>query len=190
MPWDETELWLDGRRIAGGASIFQPEWSPAGDLHFISDQTGWWNLYRYRAGKIEALLEMPAEFGVPQWNFGLSTYAFLADGRIACAFNECGQWRLGIFDGQLHRLDLPYTEISSVRAAGTTLAFIGASPTEPAAVIRLTGSQSEVVRRSTTIALGARTDSASTASGASSMSTTAARLPRLWLPPAKPIHGG
>ena len=156
MPWDETELWLDGRRITGGASIFQPEWSPAGDLHFISDQSGWWNLYRYRAGKIEALLEMPAEFGVPQWNFGLSTYAFLADGRIACAFNECGQWRLGIFDGQLHRLDLPYTEISSVRAAGTTLAFIGASPTEPAAVIRLTGSQSEVVRRSTTIALDAQ----------------------------------
>ena len=156
MPWDQTELWLDGRPIAGGASIFQPEWSPTGDLHFISDQSGWWNLYRCRAGKIESLLEMPAEFGAPQWNFGMSTYAFLADGRIACAFNECGQWRLGIFDGQLHRLDLPYTEISSVRAAGNTIAFIGASPTEPAAVVRLTGPQPETVRRSTTITLDAR----------------------------------
>ena len=156
MPWDETELWLDGRPIAGGASIFQPTWSPAGELHFISDQSGWWNLYRYRSGQIEPLLEMPAEFGAPQWNFGMSTYAFLADGRIACAYNECGQWRIGIFDGELHRLDLPYTEISSVRAAGNTIAFIGASPTEPAAVVRLTGPQPETVRRSTTITLDAR----------------------------------
>ena len=175
MPWDETELWLDGQLIAGGASIFQPEWSPTGELHFISDQTGWWNLYRYRAGKIESLLEMPAEFGAPQWNFGMSTYAFLADGRIVCAFNERGQWRLGIFDGQLHPLDLPYTEISSVRAAGNTIAFIAASPTEPAAVVRLdfVGAPSQarpvsashpdggsdnltVVRRSTTVALDAR----------------------------------
>jgi len=137
MPWDETELWLDGRRIAGGASIFQPEWSPAGELHFISDQTGWWNLYRSRAGQIEHLLDLAAEFGAPQWSFGMSTYAFLADGRIVCAFNERGQWRLGIFDGRLHKLDLPYTEISSVRAAGNTVAFIAASPTEPPAVVRL-----------------------------------------------------
>ena len=156
MPWDETELWLDGRRIAGGASIFQPEFSPAGELHFISDQTGWWNLYRYRAGQIEHLLDLSAEFGAPQWSFGMSTYAFLADGRIACAFNEAGQWRLGIFDGQFRRLDLPYTEISSVRAAGNSIAFIGASPTEPPAVVRLTGDKLDVVRRSNNGALDAR----------------------------------
>ena len=156
MPWDKTELWLDGRRIAGGASIFQPEFSPAGELHFISDQTGWWNLYRYRAGQIEHLLDLSAEFGAPQWSFGMSTYAFLADGRIACAFNEAGQWRLGIFDGQFRRLDLPYTEISSVRAAGNSIAFIGASPTEPPAVVRLTGDKLDVVRRSNNGALDAR----------------------------------
>ena len=141
----------------------------------VSDQTGWWNLYRYRAGKIEHLLALPAEFGAPQWVFGMSTYAFLADGRIACAFNEHGQWRLGFFDGQLHRLDLPYTEISNVRAAGNSIAFIGASPTEPPAVVRLdfvgapfqarpvAASHPEgcsynltVVRRSTTVTLDAR----------------------------------
>ena len=57
MPWDGTELWVgelgtDGflavpREIAGSAdeSIFQPEWSPDGS-DFVSDRTGWWNLYR------------------------------------------------------------------------------------------------------------------------------------------------
>ena len=58
MPWDGTELWLAGvaedgtltdhRLVAGGPdeSIFQPDWSPDGVLHFISDRSGWWNLYR------------------------------------------------------------------------------------------------------------------------------------------------
>ncbi len=58
MPWDGTELWsapvgADGslgakKKVAGGVdeSIFQPEWSPTGELYFVSDRTGWWNLYR------------------------------------------------------------------------------------------------------------------------------------------------
>ena len=63
MPWDGNELFVgdlaaDGtlgnvRAVAGRAgeeSIFQPAWSPAGDLHFASDRTGWWNLYRERDG--------------------------------------------------------------------------------------------------------------------------------------------
>jgi hypothetical protein len=61
MPWVATEAWVgdilpDGtignpRRVAGGPdeSVFQPEWSPHGDLHFVSDRdSGWWNLYRAR----------------------------------------------------------------------------------------------------------------------------------------------
>lgn len=70
MPWDSTELWSgelgkDGSlgeivRVAGGPdeSIVQPEWSPSSILHFVSDRTGWWNLYRLRDGKIEPLHDM------------------------------------------------------------------------------------------------------------------------------------
>ena len=58
MPWDGTELWVaemdangaigPAQRMAGGPreSIFQPVWSPDGALFFVSDRTGWWNLYR------------------------------------------------------------------------------------------------------------------------------------------------
>ena len=58
MPWDGCELWVgeldrDGHvtsshRIAGSEneSVLQPEWSPRGELYFISDRSGWWNLYR------------------------------------------------------------------------------------------------------------------------------------------------
>ena len=89
MPWAATEAWVgdltpDGeiahaRRVVGGPgeSVFQPEWSPRGELHFVSDRgAGWWNLYRERSGAIEPLAPIDAEFGRPQWQFGMSTYAF------------------------------------------------------------------------------------------------------------------
>ena len=97
MPWDGCELWVadlapDGslsheRHVAGvdgEESIWQPGWSPSGELHFVSDRTGWWNLYRVRGDAPEPLHPAEAEFGWPQWVFGGSTYAFLDDGRIAC----------------------------------------------------------------------------------------------------------
>ena len=31
---------------AASESLVQPEWSPDGELHFVSDRSGWWNLYR------------------------------------------------------------------------------------------------------------------------------------------------
>jgi dienelactone hydrolase len=91
MPWNGTTLYLadigaDGapvgtQVIAGGQaeSIFQPEWSPDGDqIVFVSDRTGWWNVYAYElaTGTTRSLCPMQAEFGVPQWNFGMSMFAF------------------------------------------------------------------------------------------------------------------
>ena len=69
------------RLVAGGPAeaIVQPEWSPDGVLHFSSDRTGWWNLYR---GDGEPVTALEAEIGGPLWVFGESWYAFLDDGRI------------------------------------------------------------------------------------------------------------
>src|SRR5271165_411009 len=100
MPWIGCELWVgeiaaDGlvsgtRRIAGGddESIFQPEWSPDGSLYFVSDRTQggiagrWWNLFRVAGDALTGspaigpVWRLAAEFGRPQWNFRMSTYAF------------------------------------------------------------------------------------------------------------------
>ncbi|MGH8884274.1 MAG: S9 family peptidase [Egibacteraceae bacterium] len=167
MPWDGSELWQarlrpDGtldepRLVAGGPreSIFQPTWSPDGVLHFVSDRTGWWNLYRVTGVGVEPIAPAEAEFGMPQWVFGMSTYAFLDDGRIACAATERGITRLGIVeDGLLRPLDLPYTAYVSLRGRGQRLAFVAASPAQPSAVIRLDGTWSpEVMARSLTLDL-------------------------------------
>ncbi|CAA9462818.1 MAG: Prolyl oligopeptidase family protein [uncultured Rubrobacteraceae bacterium] len=166
MPWDGTELWTAGlgedgapvgaERVEGGPdeSVFQPEWSPDGTLHFVSDRTGWWNLYRLRAGAVEPLCPMEAEFGLPGWAFGMSTYAFLSPTRIACASIERGVFRLGVLDtetGELAEAETPYSVISFLRSDPATggLLFIAGSPTESSAVVRLdTGTgEREVVRR-------------------------------------------
>jgi dipeptidyl aminopeptidase/acylaminoacyl peptidase len=171
MPWDGTELRVaafdatagrlraDPRAVAGGAeeSVFQPEWSPDGALHFASDRSGWWNLYRASAdgGEAVALAPMDAEFGLPQWLFNLSTYAFMPDGRIACLYGRGPVWRLGLLEpetGRLTPLELPFTSFFPARLrslAGGRLAAVASSSTEPVAVVVIdpAGGAVEVVRR-------------------------------------------
>ena len=165
MPWDGTELWvadlgpdarLGGRRrVAGGRdeSIFQPGFSPEGVLHFISDRTGWWNLYAEQEGEIRALAPMEAEFGVPQWVFGLSTYAF-ASGSVVCLVGGSDGTRLCRLgtDGSCVDLGLAYRSFSpaSLCSSGSRLAFIAGGPRQGAAVVvsDLGSGTEQVVRRS------------------------------------------
>ncbi len=156
------------RRVAGGESesIFHPLWSPAGVLHFVSDRGGWWNLYRVKAGEqffaaagagggggageragggpdgigVEALCPMEAEFGQPQWGFGMSTYGFVAETRVVCAFVEGGVSRLGVLDTnakRLRRVEVPFEEINYVRGSARTgrAVFRAGSPTRGVSVV-------------------------------------------------------
>lgn len=153
MPWDGTELWRgkfgeDGlletsQKVAGGSneSIFQPEWSPDGVLYFVSDRSGWWNLYRMnQAGIIEPLHEMEAEFGMPQWGFGMSSYAFESSKRIVCTYIEKGISHLGLIDTRAKEFEViesSYTDIRYVRASDGQVVMRAASPTEPASIVRV-----------------------------------------------------
>jgi dipeptidyl aminopeptidase/acylaminoacyl peptidase len=151
MPWDATDLKVaelgagavvgPPTTVAGGPeeSIFQPAWSPDGVLHFVSDRSGWWNLYRLAGAKVEALAPMEEEVGSPQWVFGLSRYAFLPGGRVALVHGRGPLQRLGVLapDGTLTDLDLPFTSYSppQLRTVGDRLACVAGSATRPAAVV-------------------------------------------------------
>ena len=172
MPWDGAELWVgeisaDGsldrtERVAGGVdeSIFQPEWSPDGTLYFASDRTGWWNLYRCHAGTVELLCEMEAEFGRPQWIFGMSTYRFVAANQIICTYTRDGIWYLASLDTVTRRLDqieTPYTSIANLQAIPGGILFNASSATESASIVRLdlATRQFEVVCRPSEIEIDA-----------------------------------
>ncbi len=152
LPWDGTELWVAevkadgslgrGQRVAGGPdeSIFQPAWSPECVLYFVSDRTGWWNLYRRQDGSVEPLCPMEAEFGLPQWVFGMSTYGVAPAGRLICSYAHQGQSHLASLDlarGQLEAIEIPYTLVSTLRVAPGWAVFTAGSPTEHPALVRL-----------------------------------------------------
>src|SRR5215210_6518674 len=166
MPWDGTQLMVcdldveglpeNALQVAGGQneSIFQPEWSLDGTLHFVSDRTGWWNLYRRRDGRTELLCEREAEFGLPQWAFGMSTYAFVSPERIVCSYGEGGSSHLALLDTEsreLEPVETPYSGISYVHADEATgdVVFRGSSSAETACIVRLDASTGhhEILRR-------------------------------------------
>jgi dipeptidyl aminopeptidase/acylaminoacyl peptidase len=161
MPWTGTTLYLcdldcaglpkgDPIAIAGGAaeSIFQPEWALNGlSLYFVSDRTGWWNLYVYDLKKksSRALVQRAAEFGQAQWLFGMSTYAPLGRSQLVASYIEKGLGRLALIDAATgaftdlsRKFDLPYTEFFSVRSDGLErILFRAGAPDIPASIVLL-----------------------------------------------------
>ncbi len=173
MPWNGTELWrgdflTDGsignrERVAGGPmeSIYQPEWFPSGILYFVSDRNGWWNLYRQDGrGSVESVIEMEAEFGTPQWIFGLSNYAFIDAETIACTYTQRGFSKLGKIDittCKLQAVASSYTDITFVRMGSGKAVFRAGSPSDPPAIVswNLANDEFTVLRRSNNLGIDA-----------------------------------
>jgi dipeptidyl aminopeptidase/acylaminoacyl peptidase len=174
MPWDGTELWraelllpgeesvaaanmgtgrprLESRqKVAGGPneSVVEPSWDAAGRLHFVSDRSGWWNIYRCDertdaegaggTGQMHPLHTLEAEFAKPHWVFGDRHYDHLADGRIAAIYGIDGIDHLGIIDartGSLRELSTGLTSMGYLCAAGDSLYLVAGGPRSGNAVI-------------------------------------------------------
>lgn len=168
MPWDGTRLYIatfrdDGTLgsiewIAGGAeeSVLQPLWSPDGRLHFISDASGWWNLYRHSGTANESIFPKEAEFAGPPWVFGLSNYGFESADALLCVYSEAGKAQLTWLETRslkTERIETPYTSIRYLQVAGDRAVFVGGSPTVPSVIAQLdlaTG-RTETLRASSTL---------------------------------------
>jgi dipeptidyl aminopeptidase/acylaminoacyl peptidase len=160
MPWDSTELYVadfpaitNVVQTAGGPgeSVTQPRWSPSGVLHYVSDRTGWWNLYDESGA---ALCPMEAEFAEPDWVFGNTSYGFGADGALVATWSGDGRGQLGLVHaGRAEPWSLPFTDYSYLAPAGSAVFAIAASPSHPAAVVRLSSDGVEVIKASRQVTL-------------------------------------
>jgi dipeptidyl aminopeptidase/acylaminoacyl peptidase len=163
MPWDGTELWTadlelgahaapavrNVRLVAGGPteSIFQPGWLPDQSIVYVSDRSGWWNLYRAEVRtsslgglRVDSLCPRAAEFGGPLWGLGAATWACLDERRLAVAYAVLGRWRLAALDlttGAISDIDTPMAPAGSMGACHGDAVFLGHSPREPEAVVRV-----------------------------------------------------
>lgn len=170
MQWDGSTLWLADRDengklknvkpIAGGLdeSICQIQWSPNGILHFVSDKTGFWNLYRYQNEENENLCPMEAEFGVPPWVFGRPSYAFLPDGDIITMYAIKGRDYLGRLkpkEKMLTDLRQPFTLVQNLITYKDKVYFFGASPELPRSIVCYDPAANtyEIIKQSFTVPL-------------------------------------
>ncbi len=150
MPWDGTELWeaelgSDGRAIgerlvAGGESesVTQPRYSPDGRLHFISDRTGWWNIYVEEESGARPLAPADAEFAEPDWTFGQSTYCFIDGGAIVAVSSRAGFDVMSVIHaGSSAVLALPYTHLAGVVSRGDGVVAVAGSPLRATGIVSL-----------------------------------------------------
>lgn len=171
MPWDSTQLWtaemttqgrlLDSTLVYGGSgvSVFQPEWLSEEKLIFVSDPNGWWNLHRWETDSVRPICTMEAEFGLPLWQFGASTYGIDSGGRVVCTYCEGGEWKLARLDvdtGILRLIKAPFTQFDCIRVGRASAIFVGGAPDRPAAVVELNLSTEEItiLRPSITMKVG------------------------------------
>jgi dipeptidyl aminopeptidase/acylaminoacyl peptidase len=94
MPWDEGRIVVraaDGSGepdvVGGGAgiSVQQPRFSPDGArLAFLSDETGWLNLWLAAADGSDAkpLVDEPIEHGDPSWGLGQRSFSWSPDSTL------------------------------------------------------------------------------------------------------------
>lgn len=172
MPWDETVIWLTDLagegvpseldHVAGGnkngrkISVQQPRFSPGGTLFFISDESGWWNIYQY--GTDKSICQLEVEFGSPHWGFGLHSYDFLNEKEIVCNYgvgNVSQLATLTIQDGKLDNISLPYTDLGGISLNGQMLTTGAASPiTFPELItVNLSTGEHKAFKHSTTLEL-------------------------------------
>ncbi|MEM7070987.1 MAG: prolyl oligopeptidase family serine peptidase, partial [Pseudomonadota bacterium] len=165
MPWDMAECWVgdiisskngvniaNAHKIAGGqhhdknshypsSACFQPCFDPQGTLYFVDDKMGYWQLYS------ENHLDHPiapfdSDTGMPLWQLGMKTYAFLDD--LSCIMAVCrtGLWHLEWVDPTQPNpkpiaLDLPFSEYQGLTGAKDGVIFTASTQNSHPQIIYL-----------------------------------------------------
>jgi len=136
MPWEKTILWkleLESKKmqpiINNAEAIYQPGYTPSGQLFYVSDQNGWWNLYVQG----ESVLPMTADCGYPLWVLGTNQVVFSDEH----AWLICGAPGQQCLLSQDKKLNLPFTDFQPTLAYNNQnhcLYFIAGSYHEPDAL--------------------------------------------------------
>ncbi|MDZ7802213.1 MAG: hypothetical protein U5K81_15660 [Trueperaceae bacterium] len=115
MPWDGTRLRMaalngagrpgPAERVAGGPdeAVQQPRFLPDGALAFVSDRSGWWNLYLHQGDEVRALWPCEQEFGQPAFALGLATMDAAGNDHVVAAFGRGRPSRLAVVPASRRR---------------------------------------------------------------------------------------
>jgi dipeptidyl aminopeptidase/acylaminoacyl peptidase len=148
-PWDGSRLVVARRRtdgsfeqgevVAGGAaeSVTQPVWGPDGGLYYMSDRSGWWNLYLWDGQRYQSVAPIDRDCAPAPWEAGYRSFAFLSDGRIALTVQHGLSHGLAVTgaDGTTGTVAVPLTSIKPyLTAVPDGLAVIGSAAARQPAI--------------------------------------------------------
>ena len=203
MPWDRTMLWLAGLDGSGRPtepmaidsgveeSLVQPEWSPAGELHVMSDRSDFWSLYRMVGRTLEPVALIGAELAGPVWQLGARWYDFVDEATAVAIATERGRSRLVRLDlasGADAPLDLPHVEFAGLSCAGGR-ALVQALPNDaPAAILLLDPATAATETLATAAALDLVPTAISRAEHITFASGDGRQAFALYYPPTNPDH--
>jgi dipeptidyl aminopeptidase/acylaminoacyl peptidase len=175
MPWDDTRLYVaelgptglhDIRVVAGargGESAMAPLWSPDGDLYFVSDRSGFWNLYRLgEGGAPTAVAPREAEFASPLWGLGQSNYVVMDDRRVVARYSGAGGDHLVVIERdavEAREIATPFSSFGALQSlGGDKVAMLAGSGLQTAAVVTVDIETGEIatVRRPSPVAVDSR----------------------------------
>ena len=153
MPWDGTELrtaqidtsgnLINQKVCAGSASeaVNSPVWSPAGDLYFVSDASGFWNVWEFNANqKKRQIVSESAEWAHPMWQVGTHLLRILDSGELVGIHGSPAQERIAIVDptnGTWRNLDCELTNFAHLSIQDTRVYAIGGGPKTLTALVEL-----------------------------------------------------
>jgi dipeptidyl aminopeptidase/acylaminoacyl peptidase len=176
LPWDKAQLNLGelksgDRQVPslgklpvcfGGSqtSLIQPEFSPDGSmLAFLSDQSGWWNIYTYdlQSREIENRTHKEADHALPTWQQNQLFFGFSPDSqRIYCIRSQQGfasPWKLELASNTEDQIQLnkEYTWLESLAVHPETdqIAMVASGGrTPPEIIITSPGGEQRIIRKS------------------------------------------
>lgn len=164
MPWDTTTLRratlsgdqgsLDWDVVASDedVSVGQPRFDAEGNLWFVSDESGWWNLKCDSGSGPQSVHSAQADFMLPQWVLGVNDFAFLSDGRVLVHWWADGIGRLGVLDpasGDVTEVDVEGVQFDQLQSAGDEVAFrVGTLSDLPSVVRGPVGGPFTTIRKS------------------------------------------
>lgn len=152
MPWDSSLLYtasfdkhgdLDGDAVVAGGveeSIFQPEWIDSNRLAFVSDRTGYWNLYLYENDQISVIVQDEAEYGLPLWVLDMRSYIPWEANRFVAARKSADETSLVMIDcvtGKFDTINREYCHYSSITRYLEGVCFIGGSGNRLSSIVSL-----------------------------------------------------
>jgi len=153
MPWDGTELriakidesanLIDQKVCAGSTSeaVNSPVWSTDGNLYFISDVSGFWNVWELDSKHAKRqLISESAEWAHPMWTVGTHLLRILDTGELVGVHGNPVQERIAVIEptsGTWRDLDCELTNFAHLSVHADQVYAIGGGPKTLAALVKL-----------------------------------------------------